>query len=204
MSDEAKNGRTSSASISSFDPRVSRGISLFMASLGVVAVGVVGWVAISINELNVNVARLVTRLDSKEFRDNTQDTRISRTEDRVEDLNSAVRTLEGRNLRGGMQDAESASQIIQVESSKLTPLNVALSATALLVAGIALGISINNQAQSSQAQADMRSRYEQSYRELATKVALNTNATDDMRASLIARGINPNNHDITDVGGNKP
>lgn len=55
-----------------------------------------------------------------------------------------------------------------------------------------------------QAQAEQRSRYEQSYRELATKVALNTNATDDMRASLIARGINPNNHDITDVGGAKP
>lgn len=55
-----------------------------------------------------------------------------------------------------------------------------------------------------QAQAEQRSRYEQSYRELATKVALNTNATDDMRASLIARGINPNNHDITDVGGPKP
>jgi uncharacterized membrane protein YhiD involved in acid resistance len=55
-----------------------------------------------------------------------------------------------------------------------------------------------------QSHADMRSRYEQSYRELATKVALNTNATDDMRASLIARGINPNNHDVTDPGGNKP
>jgi hypothetical protein len=71
-----------------------------MASLGVVAVGVVGWVAVSINELNVNVARLVTRLDSKEFRDDTQDTRISRAEDRIENLNRNVSTLEGRNLRG--------------------------------------------------------------------------------------------------------
>jgi hypothetical protein len=72
------------------------------------------------------------------------------------------------------------------------------------LAALALGVSITNMMQSAQAQADMRSRYEQSYRELATKVALNTNATDDMRASLIARGINPNNHDITDAGGNKP
>lgn len=77
----------------------------------------------------------------------------------------------------------------------------------LVIAGLAaaaLGISIVDMVQSSQAQAEMRSRYEQSYRELATKVALNTNATDDMRASLIARGINPNNHDVTDVGGTKP
>lgn len=72
------------------------------------------------------------------------------------------------------------------------------------LAAAALGVSIVNMVQSSQAQAEMRSRYEQSYRELATKVAINTNSTDDMRASLIARGINPNNHDITDVGGLKP
>lgn len=77
----------------------------------------------------------------------------------------------------------------------------------MVIVGIAcfsLGVSIVTSMQSSQAQAEMRSRYEQSYRELATKVALNTNATDDMRASLIARGINPNNHDITDVGEAKP
>jgi hypothetical protein len=96
-----KHGRRSSASISSLDPRVSRGISIFMGSLGIVAVAVVGWVAMSINELNVNVGKLVTRLDSKEFRDDTQDTRISRAEDRIEDLNRDVSTLEGRNLRGG-------------------------------------------------------------------------------------------------------
>lgn len=72
------------------------------------------------------------------------------------------------------------------------------------LAAAALGVSVVNMVQSSQAQAEQRSRYEQSYRELATKVSINTNSTDDMRASLIARGINPNNHDITDVGGNKP
>ena len=43
-----------------------------------------------------------------------------------------------------------------------------------------------------------------SYRELERETRLNTQATDDMRASLIARGINPNNHDITDEGGDKP
>ncbi len=77
----------------------------------------------------------------------------------------------------------------------------------LTIAGVAcfaLGVSVMNMIHSSQSQAEMRSRYEQSYRELATKVAINTNSTDDMRASLIARGINPNNHDITDVGGIKP
>lgn len=77
----------------------------------------------------------------------------------------------------------------------------------LAIAGLAagaLGVSLTCLVLQANAIAEQRSRYEQSYRELAQKVALNTNATDDMRASLIARGINPNNHDITDVGGNKP
>ncbi len=104
--EENKHGRSSSAAITGFDPRVSRGLSVFMASLGVVAVGVVGWVAVSINELNVNVARLVTRLDSKEFRDDAQDMRISRAEDRLEDVTGAVRTLEGKTLRGEPLDGD--------------------------------------------------------------------------------------------------
>ena len=87
-------------SIEGYDPRVSRGLSIFMGSLGVVAVAVVGWVAVSINELNVNVAKLVVRLDAKESRDDTQDARVSRLQDKVEDLTGDVRTIQGRNLRG--------------------------------------------------------------------------------------------------------
>jgi hypothetical protein len=77
----------------------------------------------------------------------------------------------------------------------------------LVIAGVAcfaLGVSIVNMVQTARWQADMRSRYEESYSELSREVRLNTQATDDMRASLIARGINPNNHDVTDVGGAKP
>jgi ubiquinone biosynthesis protein UbiJ len=96
-----KHGRTSSASISSLDPRVSRGLSIFMGCLGVVAVAVGAWVGTSINQLNVSVGRLAERIEAKESRDVTQDTRISRAEDRIENLNRDVATLEGRNLRGG-------------------------------------------------------------------------------------------------------
>jgi hypothetical protein len=96
-----KHGRTSSASISSLDPRVSRGIAWLMGILGTVAVLMGAWVASSINSLSVNVARLAERIEAKESRDVTQDTRISRAEDRIEDLTGDVRTIEGRNLRGG-------------------------------------------------------------------------------------------------------
>lgn len=98
-------------------------------------------------------------------------------------------------------DNRSESRGNEIHIHGLTP-GQGLAIAALAAA--ALGISVVNMVQSSQSQSDMRSRYEQSYRELSTKVALNTNATDDMRASLIARGINPNNHDVTDVGGIKP
>lgn len=42
------------------------------------------------------------------------------------------------------------------------------------------------------------------YREQEREARVAGQAVDDMRASLIARGINPNNHDITDAGDNKP
>lgn len=104
------------------------------------------------------------------------------------------------HLPGGVRQTAGNSRLVVHNHGMSTSM-------ALTIAGIAcaaFGVSVVNMVQSSQAQAEMRSRYEQSYRELATKVALNTNATDDMRASLIARGVNPNNHDITDLGGNKP
>lgn len=103
------------------------------------------------------------------------------------------------HIPGVSQRAGNSRSVIHVHG-----MSTGMGLTVLGVAALALGISIVNMIQSSQAQADMRSRYEQSYRELSTTVAINTNATDDMRASLIARGINPNNHDITDVGGTKP
>ena len=103
--DEAGHGKGSHSSgggtIQMFDPRVSRGIAIFMGILGTLAVAVLCWVALSITELNVNVARVVARLDSKESVDDSQNSRLTRVEDRVEDITGDVRTLEGRNLRGG-------------------------------------------------------------------------------------------------------
>ena len=98
---EVRGGKGGGASIQMFDPRVSRGLAWLFGLLGTLAVAVLCWVAMSINQLNVNVAKVVTRLDAKEATDNAQDVRITRTEDRIEDLTGDVRTLEGRNLRGG-------------------------------------------------------------------------------------------------------
>jgi hypothetical protein len=42
------------------------------------------------------------------------------------------------------------------------------------------------------------------YRELEREVRIYGQKQDDMRASMIARDINPNNHDVQDVGGKKP
>jgi hypothetical protein len=95
-----KRGHSSSASVTSHDPRFSRLLSWFMGALGVGALGVGGWVATSINQLNASVTRLVAQGEAKDYRDQTQDARISRAEDRIEDLRSDVSTLEGKNLRG--------------------------------------------------------------------------------------------------------
>lgn len=102
--EEVRNGkgsrRISSAVVTSHDSRVSRGIALALGVLGVLAVAAITWVGTSINNLNVNVARVLERMDAKDKRDDAQDNRISRTEDRLEDLTGDVRTLEGKNLRG--------------------------------------------------------------------------------------------------------
>jgi hypothetical protein len=83
----------------------------------------------------------------------------------------------------GFQDADSASQIIQVESSKLTPLLVALAALALLTAGIALGISL----------VGVQS-YSRDYKELERENRLLQLKVDEFRIALMNANIDPNPH----------
>jgi hypothetical protein len=83
----------------------------------------------------------------------------------------------------GYQDADSASQIIQVESSKLTPLLVALAALAMLTAGVALGISV----------VGVQS-YSRDYKELERENRLLQLKVDDMRVALNSQGIATNKH----------
>jgi hypothetical protein len=83
----------------------------------------------------------------------------------------------------GYQDADSASQIIQVESSKLTPLLVALAALALLTAGIALGISV----------VGVQS-YSRDYKELERENRLLQLKVDEFRMALMKANIDPNPH----------
>lgn len=76
-----------------------------------------------------------------------------------------------------------------IESSRLIPWML----MACLLAGISLGLSVTTIYIQATA-----------YRELERESRLKAQAIDDLRASLIARGINPNNHDITDPDGGKP
>ncbi len=83
----------------------------------------------------------------------------------------------------GRQDADSASQIIQVESSKLTPLLVALAALAMLTAGVALGISVVGV-----------QNYSRDYKELERENRVLQLKVDEFRMALIAANIDPNPH----------
>lgn len=82
------------------DPRVTR-VSDWLLGLigtGLVATGI--WMAASINELNLTIARMTVqyevmgkRLDAKDTRDDLQDARIG-------ELRGDVSTLEGKTFRG--------------------------------------------------------------------------------------------------------
>jgi 3-hydroxyacyl-CoA dehydrogenase len=110
-----------------------------------------------------------------------------------------TRLPDGFSPDGNSNDSNASGNQIHLYGLS-TGMGLAIAALAACALGVSVVDSINNAA----ARADQRSRYEESYRELSREVRLNTQATDDMRASLIARGINPNNHDVTDVGGAKP
>lgn len=83
----------------------------------------------------------------------------------------------------GRQDADSASQIIQVESSKLTPLLVALSAVSLLISGLALGVGWWSTAS-----------YSRDYKELERENRLLQLKVDEFRIALLNAHIDPNPH----------
>ena len=74
------------------DSRVSAGLQVFWGCLGVVLVGMAAWTATSINELNLNMARVLTRLDQKDERDLRQD-------DDLRGLNHDVAELQGKTFR---------------------------------------------------------------------------------------------------------
>ena len=81
------------------------------------------------------------------------------------------------------ENADRGAQIIQVESSKLTPVLVALAALALLVSGLSMGVGWSN-----------ATRYEDAYKELERENRLLQLKVDDMRVALNAQGIATNKH----------
>lgn len=83
----------------------------------------------------------------------------------------------------GRQEADSASQVIQVESSRLTPMLVVLAALAMLIAGVSLGISIHS-----------NGNYSRDYRELERENRLMQLKLDEFRIALMNANIDPNPH----------
>jgi hypothetical protein len=83
--------------------------------------------------------------------------------------------LYGINQRNARQGA----QVMQVESSRLTPLLVALAAIALLIAGLSLGVSWWATT---------------AYREMERENRLLQLKVDEFRMALITANINPNPH----------
>lgn len=75
------------------------------------------------------------------------------------------------------------ANVTQVESSRLTPLLVALSAFALLVAGTALGMAFS-----------ALDNYSRDYKELERETRLQQMKLDEFRMALITAGIEPNPH----------
>jgi hypothetical protein len=86
------------------DNRVSRGIELLLAIVGVLIASSLAWVGTNINTLNTTVAKMseqsaasIARLEANERKDDRQD-------DRLNSIDGRVYTLEGRALRGLIQE----------------------------------------------------------------------------------------------------
>lgn len=80
---------TGGASISSLDPRVSRGIGFGLGVLGLALVGAAGWIATSINSLNITMARVLVQNEAF-FR------QLERHESEINALQRDVSVLEER------------------------------------------------------------------------------------------------------------
>lgn len=109
QSEEVRGGKrgntTGGGSISVTDSRVTRGINWAMGLLGTAAVLVGAWIGSTLVGLRESVAvivsqnaALIQRLDKNEIRDDAQ-------EQRINNIDGRVYSLEGRALRGGPGEA---------------------------------------------------------------------------------------------------
>jgi hypothetical protein len=86
------------------DTRMTKGIELLLAVVGVLIASSLAWVGNNINNLNSTVAgmsqqsaAMIARLETNERQDDRQD-------DRLNNIDGRVYTLEGRTLRGHPQE----------------------------------------------------------------------------------------------------
>lgn len=75
------------------DRRVSLAISWLYGVFGAAIIGVGLWIGTSINELNLNMARVLVKMDQQKTTDDNQDSDIKA-------LKSDVRELQGKTFRG--------------------------------------------------------------------------------------------------------
>ena len=95
------------AAIEVRDSRVSALVGVGLAVTPIAVVGIGAWIARSIADLNVTVARLVTqneavikRLDQNDAHDERQDLRMDNQDDRINQNSRDIASMGGPNYRG--------------------------------------------------------------------------------------------------------
>lgn len=81
------------ASIRMEDKRVSQALNWLYGVFGTAFIGLGLWIGTSINELNLNMARVLVKMDQQKSTDDGQDSDISA-------LKADVRELQGKTFRG--------------------------------------------------------------------------------------------------------
>lgn len=96
---------TDGGSIRMEDKRVSAALNWLYGIFGAAIIGVGLWIGTSINELNLNMARVLVKMDQQKATDDNQD-------DAIAALKADIRVLEGKQFRGvaGYSDKKEAAR----------------------------------------------------------------------------------------------
>lgn len=91
----------SGANIEIRDPRVTSFIAWGGGLLGLAIVGIGTWVASSINQLTLTVARGTEKLEFVVRQQSTTELRVDQHDNRLNAVERSVAVMEGRTYRGG-------------------------------------------------------------------------------------------------------
>jgi hypothetical protein len=87
------NGAQVNSNANGHDPRVTAGVNWMWPTIGALVVGLQIWLITSVNETNINIAKLIVRMDSKDGRDDRQDNQI-------QENTRGLAEVRGKVLRG--------------------------------------------------------------------------------------------------------